>query len=132
LEACKPGNGETLLLLFCLVIQLSVKEEEDQTRNAETAREREKEEFMDELEEDPEFRSTVNLIAVPNAEEILAQSRVKKMATGKKRRGKKKAFVSKNKKKGSDIEDDDDDGEDDFPTVELSELISQAEALKLN
>ncbi len=67
---------------------------------------------MDELEEDPEFRSTINLVAVPNAEEILAQARIKKMAT-------------------SDNEDDEDD-EDDFPTVELTELISQAEALKLN
>lgn len=84
---------------------------------------------MNELEEDPEFRSTVNLIAVPNAEEILAQSRIKKMATGKCccLCFCSHLFFSE----GSDQEDDDDDGEDDFPTVEMSELIAQAEGMKL-
>ncbi len=89
-------------------------EEEDATRNAEAARDKDREEFMDELEEDPEFRATVNLLAVPNAEEILAQSRVRKMATG------------------SDNEDDqDDDDDDDFPTVEMSELIQQTDAMRI-
>lgn len=74
--------------------------------------ERDRAEFLNELEEDPEFRSTVNLIAEPNAEEILAANRVKSMATG------------------SDDEDDDDD-EDDFPEVEMSELIQATAQISL-
>ena len=74
--------------------------------------ERDRAEFLNELEEDPEFRSTINLIAEPNAEEILAANRVKSMATG------------------SDDEDDDDD-EDDFPEVEMSELIQATAQISL-
>jgi len=80
---------------------------------------RDREEFMDELEEDPEFRATVNLIAEPNAEEILAANKVRAMAMGSDNEG----------DDGGDDEDDDDGDEDDFPEIEISELIQQTQAM---
>ena len=76
--------------------------------------ERDREEFLNELEEDPEYRGTINLIAEDNAEEIIAGNKVKSMAMG------------------SDNEDDEDDGdEDDFPEVEMSELIQATQQMGL-
>ena len=75
--------------------------------------ERDIDEFMNELEEDPEFRATVNLYPVgPDAEEILAEAKTKPMA------------------EGSDNEDDDDD-EDDFPDIEMSELVKDVGNMKM-
>lgn len=66
---------------------------------------------MDELEEDPEFRSTVNLYRVPNAEEIYADRIAKPMMQGD------------DDDQGDG--DDDDPDDDDFPEVELTELVEK-------
>lgn len=93
-------------------------DDERQTRAQNNAREREMAQFMDELEEDPEFRSTVNLYRVPNAEEILARRLAKPMAEGS----------------GGDSDGDNDDGaeaEDDFPEIEMAELVDKMQQTQL-
>ena len=73
---------------------------------------RDREQFMDELEEDPEFRATVTLHAEANAEQILAESQTRAMATG-------------------DDGDDDDEDEEDFPEIQLEELVTATQQMKI-
>jgi len=89
-------------------------EEGQQTKNEMNLRARDENEFMDELEEDPDYRAEISLYPVPNAAEIFAANQVKTMAMG-----------------SDDEDDDDDDDAEDFPDVQLDELISQTDGMKI-
>eukprot|EP01091_Cochliopodium_minus_P006495 TRINITY_DN1641_c0_g1_i3.p2 TRINITY_DN1641_c0_g1~~TRINITY_DN1641_c0_g1_i3.p2 ORF type:complete len:195 (-),score=63.70 TRINITY_DN1641_c0_g1_i3:26-610(-) len=84
------------------------KDEDQHKKNDSKKREKDYEEFLDELDQEPELRSEINLYRVPNTERIYNERNIK---------------TDEMQDSGED-EDDNDVDEDDFPEVKLSELMN--------
>lgn len=92
------------------------KEQELQRRNAELAKEaRDYEEFLQELEEDPEMRGQVSMYRVEGARQPQAASSMDGMQDAD----------------GNQMNADDDDGEADFPEVGMDELLEEMAEMAL-